>query len=138
MNTGIKRLITISLLLLSIMVLSSASKSPYYTKSVVIVKVYPHKLGYKIYYMANDLDVKSIYLPNTLFEEQVEGERERSKVFQGYDRSYPYMTIFWKDGAFSHIKLYLKPDWSDLTWGALNDPDAHDESFKNATLEFDF
>lgn len=138
MKTGMKRLLTTIVLLLSITVLSSASTSPYYTKSVVVVKVYPHKLGFKVLYMANDLQVKEIYLPNTLFEQQEEGGRERSKVFKGYDKTYPYLTVFWKDGEFSHVKLYLKPDYSDVTWGALHDPDAHDENFRNATLEFDF
>lgn len=137
MKTGYKKLISILLLIMAIGMLSSATKSPYYTKSVVITKVYPHKLGYLVYYMANNLELKSVYLSQDLFREQEEG-RERSRIFKGYNKAYPYMTIFWKDGEFSHVKLYLVEGFSDVSWGALANPDAHDENFKNSKVEFDF
>ena len=48
------------------------------------------------------------------------------------------MTIFWKDGKFSHVKLYLRANYTDVSWGAFANPDTHDENFKNADLKFDF
>ncbi len=138
MKTGHKKVLTILLLLLTTVMLSSATKSPYFSKSVVITRVYPHKLGYLVYYMANNLENKKVYLPMSLFKEQDGGERERSRLFTGYDKTYPYMAIFWKDGVFSHVKLYLKQDYKDVSWGALVDPDSHDQYFGNTDLEFDF
>ncbi len=135
MNINIKRALTILILLLSVVLFSSATKSVYYTKTVVITRIYPHKLGYKVFYMSNDLQNREIYLPNSLFESGLE---ERSNIFTGNDESYPYMSIFWKGGEFSHVKLYLKPDYRDITWGSFLDPDSHDENFKNAELKFDF
>ncbi|MBN2617868.1 MAG: hypothetical protein JXR64_06090 [Spirochaetales bacterium] len=137
MKTGNKKILSILILLVTIVMLSSATKSPYYNKTVVVTKVYPHKLGYLVYYMANDLSLKSAYLPQTLFDQQEPGV-ERSKVFTGYGKEYPYLTIFWKEGSFSHVKLYLVEGYSDFSWGSLANPDAHDENFKNAKLEFDF
>ncbi|QEN04072.1 hypothetical protein EW093_04945 [Thiospirochaeta perfilievii] len=133
-----KRALSILLLLLTTIMLTSATKSPYYAKSVVITKVFPHSKGYKVYYLTNDLNTKEAYLPSYLFEEQKDDTRERSKLFQGYDKAFPYMTIFWKDGEFSHVKLYLKSDYGDPTWGVFTNQSDQDEFFENADLKFDF
>jgi hypothetical protein len=138
MKTGYQKALTILILVLTMVMLTSATKSPYFSRSVIITKVYPHKLGYKVIYMANDMKNRSVYLPSNLFETQKDETTVKSRLFQGYNKAYPYMTIFWKDGEFSHIKLYLKTNYSDISWGAFNDPDAHDENFTNAELKFDF
>ncbi|MGL1891503.1 MAG: hypothetical protein OCD02_07730 [Spirochaetaceae bacterium] len=134
MNRQYKRALTILILLLTTLMLTSATKSPYYTKHVVITRIYPHQLGYKVIYMANNLEYREIYLPNELFTKDV----DRSKIFKGYDKAYPYMTVFWNNGEFSHVKLYLKSDFNDITWGVFQNPTAHDENFKNPDLKFDF
>lgn len=138
MKTGHKRALTILFILLTVVMLSSATKSPYFSRSVIVTRVYPHKLGYKVVYMSNDMKNRSVYLPATIFEAQTEEGDARSKIFNGYNKSYPYMAIFWKDGEFSHVKLYLKPNYSDITWGSFVNPDDHDENFKNAELKFEF
>lgn len=138
MKTRNNRALTILILLITTILLSSATTSPYYTKSVVITKVFPHKLGYKVFYMANDLVNREAYLPNSMFGEQKSGDTERSRIFSGYDKAYPYMTIFWRDGVFSHVKLYIKSDYGDTTWGAFANPSDHDDRFRNAELKFDF
>ncbi len=134
MNNKYKKAIMIVLVLISFFMLSSATKSPYYTRHVIITRIYPHDMGYKVLYMANDLTNRSVYLPNRIFSESNDG----SDIIMGNGKSYPYMQIFWKDGEFSHVKLFLKADFHDLTWGAFNDPNSHDENFKNADLKFDF
>lgn len=138
MKTKYTRALTILVLLLTTVMLSSATKSPYYTKSVGITKIFPHSKGYKVFYMSNDLITREVYLPSHLFEEQKDDTRERSKIFSGNDKAFPYMTIFWKDGEFSHVKLYVKESYSDLTWGVFSDPENHNENFENAELKFDF
>jgi hypothetical protein len=30
------------------------------------------------------------------------------------------MTVFWKDGKFSHVRLYLKKDTHDVSYGIIN------------------
>lgn len=134
MNNIYKKATLIVLLLISSFMLSSATKSPYYTRNVIITRIYPHRLGYKVMYMTNDLTNRSVYLPKTIFSESNDG----SDIQLGYGKSYPYMQIFWKNGEFSHVKLFLKADFHDVTWGAFNDPDAHDKNFESADLKFDF
>ncbi len=138
MKTEYKRALSILLLLLTTVMLTSATKSPYFTKSVVITRVFPHRLGYKVFYMSNDMIRREAYLPNSLFLEQKDDTMERSKLFTGNDKAYPYLTIFWRDGEFSHIKLYLKASFADVSWAVFANPSTHDENFKNADLKFDF
>ncbi len=133
MNKQYKKALVMLFIIMSCFMLSSATKSPYYTRNVIITRIYPHKLGYKVFYMTNDLNNKEIYLPNELFDTS-----DSSKIFFGKGKAYPYMQIFWKDGEFSFVKLYLKEDFRDITWGSFNNPDDHDESFKNADLVFKF
>lgn len=134
MNNRYKKAIMMILVIISSFMLSSQAKSPYYTRSVIITRVYPHKLGYKVLYMTNELKNKSIYLPKTIFSDSNDG----SDIILGLDKSYPYMQIFWKNGEFSHVKLFLKSDFNDITWGSFNNPDSHDDNFNNADLKFDF
>lgn len=136
MKTKYKRALSILLLLVTTIMLSSATKSPYYAKTVVLTRVFQHKLGYKVFYMANDMTNREAYLPMELF--QPREDVTRSSISEGNGTAYPYMTIFWKNGEFSHIKLYIKKDHNDVSWGAFVNPDTHDENFKNAELKFDF
>ena len=138
MNINKKRAITILILLLIVGLFSSATTSTFFTKSVIITRIFPHSMGYKIFYMSNDLKLKEVYLPGSLFtNERAEG-LGKSIINYGYGQSYPYMTIYWNGGEFSHVKLFLKKDFNDITWGAFNNPNDHDENFKNATLKFYF
>lgn len=121
------------LILLSVLMLTSAQKSTLFTKSVNITKIYPHKLGYRVIYMTDALEYREVYLPSELFT--IEGG---SKVFFGLGKAYPYMQIFWDNGEFSHVKLYLKQDYNDLSWGSLNIPDSYDEFFSMDNIKFDF
>lgn len=138
MKIGYKRALTILILILALVMLSSATTSPYFAKSVIITRIYPHKLGYKVLYMGNDMKNREAYIPSSLFREQKDKTKKKSIIFKGYNKAFPYMTILWKNGEFSHIKLYLKSNYSDVSWGAFNNPDDHDEKFKNADLKFDF
>lgn len=133
MNKQIRKVVSILFLLVTIVTLSSATKSPFYTRNVIITKIYPHKSGYKIIYMTNDLTNKVVYIPTSLFKKS-----NGSKIFYGYNKSYPSMTIFWKDGEFSHIKLYLKEDFRDISWGSFANPDEYDDKFNNTEIEFKF
>ncbi len=130
----LKRIALLGLVLFgaSIM-LSAATKSPLFTKSVVITQIFPHKLGYRIIYMSNDLALREVYLPIELFKVD-----KGSKIFYGLDQSFPYMQIVWEDGDFSHVKLYLKEEYNDITWGALTTPSDYDQHFSVTDIKFDF
>lgn len=133
MNLLKKRVLLGLFLIATVVVLTSATTSPLFTKSVVITKIYPHQLGYRVIYMANDLEHKEVYLPVELFKID-----KGSKIFYGHDKAFPYMQIFWNNGEFSHVKLYVKPDFRDISWGTLYDPDAYDGFFGDQDITFEF
>ena len=82
MNGQLKRAVTILLLLITFVTLTSATKSSLYTRTVIITKIYPHKLGYKVLYMTNKLENKEVYLPMELFK-----KADGSDIFYGYDKA---------------------------------------------------
>jgi hypothetical protein len=49
------------------------------------------------------------------------------------------MSVFYKDGAFDHVKLYICKDRADFSWGYMPqgaDLDARFEGVEDLTLEF--
>ena len=48
------------------------------------------------------------------------------------------MTVFWKDGKFSHVRLYLQRNLHDISYGFMNpsvDP-TQDFDIEEISLEF--
>ena len=95
---------------------AEASESPYYVRTVAIAKVFSHEDGYKVIYRNSKMQYSSFYVPVEWFG----GASSKAEIIYGESQSYPYFSIFWKDGAFDHIRLYLKSDRRDLTWGDLD------------------
>ncbi|MCL1817927.1 MAG: hypothetical protein FWG35_03280 [Spirochaetaceae bacterium] len=108
-----------------------AEESKFYARSFNIEKVYFHNKGYKVTYITGKLKFASTYLPHSWFSQSStkNGVQAKGELAYGNDASYPYMTIFWKDGKFSHVRLYLKKNLYDVSYGAINpnqDPTAFD------------
>lgn len=135
MNRLKKRALFGLLILFSVLMLTSATKSTLFTKSVTITKIYPHKMGYRVIYLTSALEFKEIYLPVDLFKIE-----NGSKIFYGNNEAFPYMQIFWQNGEFSHVKLYVMDDFRDITWGSLNNPDQYNDFFTTDkdNIKFDF
>ncbi len=112
-------LVILILLCVSTAVFAEATESPYYVKSVPIVKVYSVEQGYRLVYMNSSMKYSAVYVPIEWFG----GAAAKAEVVYGRSESYPYFSIFWKDGAFDHIRLYLKSDRTDLTWGDVDSTD---------------
>lgn len=86
-----------------------------FVKTMPITKVYTHKLGYKVLYLKNDLNFAEFYIPLEWFDMA----EQKAVIIRGADPSYPYFSIFWKQGEFHSIKLYVKSDLQDESWGTL-------------------
>jgi hypothetical protein len=92
----------------------AAEGSSYYPVRVDVVKVYSHSDGYRVMYRKGSADVGIVYIPARWFVPGGKAELVRSD-----DPSFPYMSVFYKDGKFDHLRLYAKADTSDSTWGIL-------------------
>ncbi len=104
----------------------------YFAKTYLIYKIYPHKEGYKVVYMQRGFDTKTIYIPVNWFY----GAGSKAEILYGQDSSLPYMQVYWENGEFSHVRLFVNSDISDKSWGSLQNPENLDGTFTNETLEF--
>ena len=102
--------------------------------TVYVQRVYPHSLGYKVIYNRSDLYPGEVYLPGRWFT-QTEG---KGAILYSDHPSVPYMTVFYKNGEFSHVRLFVHPYPSHVTWGALPGGEDLSEEFSAETLEIDY
>jgi len=95
---------------------AEATDSPYFVKTMKISKVYSHKDGYKVLYRNARMEFGTFYVPIEWFG----NDSTKAELIYGSGDAYPYFSIFWKDGKFDHIRLYLQKDRSDGSWGDLD------------------
>jgi hypothetical protein len=127
-----KRAVPIFLLLL---VLGAAfgqeQETKVYVKTIPILKILSSSAGYKVLYVKSDMQVGEIYLPLSWFG-KAGGQAE---IVFGKDPSYPYFSVFYKDGKFDFIRLYVVDNIADLSWGILKKTEEELNRFKVDTLK---
>ena len=115
-----------------------AVTSQYYVKTIPIIRVYDHNLGYKVIYMKSNFDLHVIYIPKEWFEVAAQtGEDPKAELVAGIDSSYPYFSVFWDNGEFSHIRLYLHSNLMHQSWGDIDPTVDLTEKFKVETLKLE-
>lgn len=103
----------------------AAEESDYYYVSVPIIKVYANTNGYLVVYRVGSIYTAQAYLPMDWFFSGGKGE-----VDYGPGKMYPYMTVFYKAGKFSHVRLHLNSDTNDARWGIISDSDDLKKKFQ--------
>lgn len=136
-----KRRVIILTLLLTIFLagISYAENSGYYVKTVPIAKVYMHNLGYRVVYQKSDLNFAVFYVPKKWFDlAGTEREEPKAELVLTNEPAVPYFSIFWKDGQFDHIRLYLHKNLQDDSYGDLKDPESLNDKFDIESLDLEF
>ena len=107
-----------------------------YYINVPVEKIYPSGKGYIIQYLKNTGKVATVGIPNEWFvySQSVNGEPDagtaaasRQYIAAGKaeivvlppGRNWPTLTIFYKNGEFSHVRLYVHKDKGHSTWGNI-------------------
>lgn len=128
-------ILTLVLLGLSFALAAENIESDLYYKSFPILKVYPSRLGYRITYIKSDMQFHTFYVPLEWF---IEGAAQKAEALYGEGETYPYFSIFWKNGTFSHFKLYLHKSLLHKSWGNFPKGRDYSEEFKieEPILEF--
>jgi hypothetical protein len=115
---------------------SEGKESEYFYVNVPIEKVYPYRKGYVIQYRKGVNQMARAYLPIEWFE----GVGERGDlIYLGPGNSWPYLAVYYKNGAFSHVRLYLRKDRAHASWGNIAlgvNIDDRFESVDDLKLEF--
>jgi hypothetical protein len=88
-----------------------------YYKTVPLLKVWLHSMGYKLQFFNSSSGISDIYVPLNWFNK---GSLSKANIIYGNEANFPYCTIVWVDGAFDHITLYVQNDFNSQTWGVLN------------------
>jgi hypothetical protein len=129
-----KRAIACALLLMLALAAFGQEQPKVYVKSVPILKIMSHPEGYKVLYLKSDMKVTELYLPYRWFT-QAGGKAE---IVFGNDPSYPYFSVFYVDGKFDHIRLYVIENIQDPTWGILRLTEASYSDFNVESLNIEY
>jgi len=113
----------IALFFISVFV--SAEESDLYVKTVYIEKIYTHRLGFKLIYPVGTQSLGTLYIPHSWSGYA----GARAAVIYGYGDNYPYMEIFWANGEFSHLKLYVMENPYHQSWGVLQNSEVPEGAF---------
>ncbi|MFO7780482.1 MAG: hypothetical protein R6W94_02540 [Spirochaetia bacterium] len=107
------------------------NESELFVHTVYLNQVFRHRLGFKVTYTAANLDYKQVYIPTSWFT-QAAGKGE---LIETASKSAPYMDVYYRDGEFSHLRLFVRDNPFHVTWGRLEDEPNAEENFNRDTLE---
>ena len=117
---------------------AGARNSDFYYVNVPIEKIYPYRKGYVVAYRNNIDEVLHTYLPYEWFF-TIGGKGDIISL--GAGNSSPYLTVFYKGGVFSHVRLYIRKEANHPSWGSiiyeLNLDEHFDPEAEDLKLEFD-
>ena len=95
----------------------AANISDLYYLNVPIEKVYPYRKGYVVLYRKGANNLGRAYIPFEWFRNNV-GKAQLIQIGDG--KAWPCMSVFFKEGAFYGVRLYVSRRPSHLTWGMIS------------------
>ncbi len=102
--------------------------------TVYVQMVYPHSQGYKVIYNRTDLYPGEVYLPGRWFTNAA----STGEILYTSHPTAPYMNVFYENGEFSHVRLYVQENRAHRSWGALRGGQDLSEEFATDTLQIDY
>ena len=87
-----------------------------YYINVPVERIFPTASGYVVQYRNSTNLVGTVGIPIEWFTNSG-GKAER--VHLDNPRGWPTMTVFYSDGEFSHVRLYVHSSRSHQTWGTV-------------------
>jgi len=118
-------LLTVLLIFAATVLYADTTESDLYYKTKPIAKIYVTNYGYRIVYQMSDLKMAEFYVPMAWFNPSV----GKAILISGNDTAYPYFSIFWKNNKFDYIKIYVRSNMDDPSWGVSSsnaDPSKYD------------
>ena len=123
------------LLLLALGILAFGQEQPdVYVVTVPIQKILSHPEGYKVIYMRSDMQADVFYIPHRWLSKT----GGKAEIVFGDDPSFPYFSVFYRDGKFDYVRLYVIDDVKDLSWGILRKTEASNAAFGVDTLQIEY
>jgi hypothetical protein len=111
-------------------------ESEFFCVQVPVEKVYTYRKGYVVTYRKGIHGFAHAYLPIEWFNTTA-GKGDIVKLQA--PRAWPYLAVYYKEGEFSHVRLYVHRVNSHETWGAIPLNVNIDDRFENIdTLKLEF
>jgi len=127
-------LVALVFLVLGVFAVSAQEQDPkLYVKTVSIMKILNHALGYKVLYLKSSMEVGEFYVPHSWFK-----AGGKAELVIGDTPAFPYFSVFYRDGEFSHVKLYAHENIGHLSWGRLKRQAGDSSKFEIETLDLEF
>jgi hypothetical protein len=104
------------------------NESEYYYKNISLEKIYPYRNGYVVQYRKGINQMDKAYLPMAWFTYPA-GRGEIVNLPQG--KAWPSLSIYYKNGQFSHVRLYVHRLSTHETWGVIPQNVNLDSAFEN-------
>jgi hypothetical protein len=111
-------------------------ESDYYYYSVPIEKIYAYRTGYIVVYRKGANQMARTYIPLEWFTDPT---GKADQIVLGAGKDWPHLSVYFKSGEFSHIRLYVRRERGHETWGVvpLNvNIDEYFEGVEEIHLEF--
>lgn len=108
--------------------------SSYYYVNVPIERVYPSSYGYLVLYRSG-VTLKKAYIPASWLSESA-GKGDLIHIRGG--KEWPYLTVYYKDGKFDHLKLYVRAELAHPSWGTIPRADDDPAKFDVEDLKLEF
>jgi hypothetical protein len=105
-----------------------ANTSELYYVNVPIEKVYPYKLGYVVVFRKGINTLGRAYIPYEWFRAGTDKKAELVEI--GGGKTWPCMSIFYKEGAFHSVRIYVARRKSHQTWGRISSNVNIDDRFE--------
>jgi len=102
--------------------------SDYYYVNIPLEKIYPYRKGYIVQYRKGLFQYGRAYLPAEWFA-AADSKGEIITLPRG--KTWPSLTIYYQNGVFSHVRLYVHWWASHETWGNIPNSVNLDDKFDN-------
>lgn len=110
------------------------NSSVYYVKSLVINQIAIGDYGYRVTYLNGRGRLHDAYLPHEWFSAAA-GQGEQIET---WSKSAPYMEVYYENGAFSHVRIFVIPTYDHISWTVLRDDEDTEQNFAVDTLEINY
>jgi hypothetical protein len=111
-------------------------ESNYYYINRSLEKIFPYRAGYIVQYRVGMSRLATVYIPMDWFS-RAAARGEIVKLARG--QGWPSMSVYYKDGEFSHVRLYVHQHMTHSSWGNVPQTVNVDDRFEGIeTIELEF
>ena len=102
--------------------------------TVYLNTVYQHSLGYVVDYNDSELYFQRTYLPGRWFTSAA----GRGEILYSMDKSVPYMVVYYVNGEFDHLRLFVHENPYHSSWDQLPAGVELEDEFSSDTLRIEY